>query len=128
MDTLAVTNAFGYNLRSELVAASMGTNSYNYWYDTINNRLSSWEGGAPSEPKYYTANSLNQYTSITNGGLRILSYDLDGNLTNDSTFVYVWDCENRLISASSGTQKVEFAYDYMSRRVSKKVYAYQSEI
>ena len=43
--------------RSELAAASIGTNRYGYAYDTIGNRL--W-----SAANTYTANSLNQYTAI----------------------------------------------------------------
>jgi len=61
------------------------------------------------------------------------TYDADGNLTNDNNFAYAWDCENRMIlaepiSPTNGSSKVEFQYDYMSRRVSKKVYKYESEI
>ena len=69
---------------------------------------------------------LNQYTQITNGGVRTLIYDSDGNLTNDSVFVYTWDGENRLIqveplSATSGSKRVRCRYDYMSRRFEKAV-------
>jgi len=59
------------------------------------------------------------------------TYDDDGNMLSDSRFNYSLDCENRLIGAetlanlpsSVPRKKVEFAYDYMSRRVNKKVYA-----
>ncbi len=40
VDNAAVTNDFGYNLRSELASALMGTNSYGYAYDPIGNRTS----------------------------------------------------------------------------------------
>jgi len=61
-------------------------------------------------------------------------YDDDGNLLSDGRFNYAWDSENRLISAETLTNlpasvarvKVEFAYDYMSRRVSKTVYNWTS--
>lgn len=57
------------------------------------------------------------------------TYDDDGNLLSDGRFNYTWDNENRLIGAetlsnlpSSVPQvKLEFVYDYMSRRVSKQV-------
>lgn len=39
VDNAAVTNNFGYNLRSELTSAAMGTNNYGYQYDPIGNRL-----------------------------------------------------------------------------------------
>jgi RHS repeat-associated protein len=86
---------------------------------------------SPHETTYIT-NELNQYTSIQEPGTSIqLVYDLDGNLTNDETFQYEYDAENRLISATplnpqDGDKKTEYAYDYMSRRVQKKVYSYTS--
>lgn len=59
------------------------------------------------------------------------SYDDDGNLLSDGRFNYSWDAENRLISAETLSSlpasvprvKLEFAYDYMSRRVGKAVYS-----
>ncbi len=51
------------------------------------------------------------------------SYDADSNLTNDGRWVYIWDGENRLIgmtnkaSMPSGAKlKLDFSYDYRSRR------------
>lgn len=58
------------------------------------------------------------------------AHDLDGNLTNDSTWLYRWDAENRLIQVSNvvaGTLaatnrlKLDFAYDFQGRRVQKVV-------
>jgi RHS repeat-associated protein len=117
----AITNTFGYNPRSELTSAAMGTNQYGYAYDPIGNRTSATNN---AEVLTYLANDLNQYTTITNGGIRTLAYDLDGNLTNDSVFAYTWDAENRLVSAEqvgTAVPAVRFAYDYMSRRVEKAV-------
>jgi len=62
-------------------------------------------------------------------------YDLDGNLTADGQWQYTWDAENRLVACEtrvgilppvgrfplSQRRKLEFGYDYMGRRVSKKV-------
>jgi len=64
------------------------------------------------------------------------SYDDDGNLTQDGRWTYTWDAENRLIGmqtldtlpSSVPRMKLAFAYDYMSRRVSKTVSAFESEI
>ena len=59
-----------------------------------------------------------------------LVYDADGNLTFDGIWTYQWDTENRLISmsmtniagiANSNRLRLDFAYDYMNRRVSKMV-------
>jgi len=61
--------------------------------------------------------------------LEPFAYDLDGNMLTERDWAYTWDAENRLIAAvnTASTQKLEFAYDYMNRRVSKKVYSKTAE-
>jgi len=56
-------------------------------------------------------------------------YDADGNLGYDGRWVYTWDAENRLIrmvsrsDAPSGSERrIEFEYDWMGRRIGKKVW------
>jgi RHS repeat-associated protein len=50
--------------------------------------------------------------------------------TADGTFAYTWNGENRLIRvagknpSSAADKKLEFAYDYLGRRVEKAVYAW----
>ena len=118
VDTLSTTNVFGYNLRSELTEATMGTNVFGYIYDPIGNRKTTDRGQLTTT---YLANELNQYLLVTNAShTSSLSYDGDGNLTNDGTFAYTWDAENRLITVySNETMVMQNAYDYMSRRVEK---------
>jgi RHS repeat-associated protein len=101
--------------------------------------------GTPIEPtpetSTYTTNSLNQYTQITkdNGQQTIdtLTYDDDGNLASiasgSSNKLYKYNAENRLIAVEpstpiNGDKKVEFVYDYMGRRIQKKVYTYVSDL
>jgi len=59
-----------------------------------------------------------------------MTYDADGNLTFDGVWIYTWDAENRLIEmtmtnfgnlALSNQLRLDFAYDYMNRRISKIV-------
>ncbi len=57
------------------------------------------------------------------------AYDLDGNLLSDGRWQYGWDAENRLISMTAITaapiaakKRLEFAYDFVSRRIQKKIY------
>ena len=67
IDDSSITNLFGYNLRSELVSAEMGTNTYSYAYDPIGNRVNATEydeSGAPLVAEY-AANELNQYIQRT---------------------------------------------------------------
>ena len=113
IDSSSVTNKFGYNIRSELIDASMGTSKYDFGYDPIGNRLVATNNGAVTT---YTADSLNQYTAINQFQPH---YDLDGNLTNDGVYAYYWDAENRLIAVSNASAVASFTYDYMSRRVTK---------
>jgi RHS repeat-associated protein len=55
------------------------------------------------------------------------TYDLDGNLTGDGLWSYSYDAENRLVSMTSvaiagfPNQLLDFQYDYLGRRVQKKV-------
>jgi len=61
----------------------------------------------------------------------IFQYDPDGNLTQNGKDTFVYDAENRMLSAtpivpSVNSNKVEFKYDYMGRRVEKKVYSWVS--
>ena len=51
------------------------------------------------------------------------TYDDDGNMLTNGDWSYSWNTENRLIAAESATAKLEFAYDYLGRRTTKKVYA-----
>lgn len=59
----------------------------------------------------YSVNGLNQYTSA---GPANFTYDGNGNLTSDGTKTYVYDVENRLVSASGGTP-VSLRYDPLGR-------------
>ena len=79
----------------------------------------------------YGPNQLNQYLSVTSvtataTNTASLSYDADGNLTNDGQRAYFWNGENRLaatqpLTVGAGTNRVQFSYDYMGRRVRKVV-------
>jgi RHS repeat-associated protein len=119
VDSSSLTNNFGYNSRSELVEALMGINNFSYRYDPIGNRTVATNNGAVTE---YLANSLNQYSAISNQQSQIApAYDLDGNLTNDGRFAFAWDAENRMTGASNEAVVANYSYDYMSRRYRKIV-------
>jgi RHS repeat-associated protein len=124
VDNAGVTNDFGYNVRSELISALMpvppelggGTNVFGYAYDPIGNRLAATNN---SEVLAYLANSLNQYTAISNNMSysSYPSYDLDGNLLSNGSWAFTWDGENRLVGVSSnGSAVAAYSYDYMGRR------------
>jgi RHS repeat-associated protein len=88
-----------------------------------------------------TLKSINAYSAAYNvapptggmpfpGNSQSLVYDADGNLTFDGIWTYAWNAENRLIEmtmtnisgvAATNRLKLDFAYDYMGRRISKIV-------
>jgi RHS repeat-associated protein len=49
-----------------------------------------------------------------------LTYDLNGNLTNDGTNTYTWDARNRLVSIGGGTA-ASVQYDPLGRRTRKTI-------
>jgi RHS repeat-associated protein len=131
-----VTSGRKHNADGTLVAGQQ----FGYGFDDIGNRLQSTVEGQQST--VYDANLLNQYTNIvtTVTGQPPVPvapiHDDDGNLTADGDWTYTWDAENRLIemettaaAVADGTpkQKLEFGYDHMSRRISKKVYSWDAQ-
>ena len=60
-------DTFGYNARSELTSATLGSDNYAYAFDHIGNRAAEALAIANSESRIsnYSANNLNQYTDIS---------------------------------------------------------------
>ncbi|MBQ4481414.1 MAG: RHS repeat-associated core domain-containing protein [Victivallales bacterium] len=203
---------YGYDRLSQVTSgervdattnAPVSGGSFRYAYDGIGNRTTS-QDGSNADLRNYTANSLNQYTSIFSPGIipirgradadakvavtttiggvsttylpdrsgqdfsldipvdnssgavtaavqvdalkhdgtldldlhRRLSgdytvsaatpeqpaYDADGNLLTCDGWTYTWNAQDRLVSATRETTRLEFNYDYLGRRFEKKVY------
>ena len=117
------TLSFTYNSRGEVTgAASNESVAYNYTYnfDPIGNRLTASLIGTGYN---YMANNLNQYTAITSETITTGStYDYDGNMLTCDGWTQTWNGENRMIQMIKGNVKLQFTYDYMGRRVEKKVF------
>jgi RHS repeat-associated protein len=96
---------FGYtfNAASQIVTRSATNDAY------VSNTAYNVSRG-------YSVNGLNQYTAATTGGVPSASfvYDANGNLTSDGTSSFVYDGENRLVSAS-GAKSASLAYDPLGR-------------
>lgn len=116
--TGVTTNDFAYNDRSEITNALMGAESFGFDFDNIGNRETYTTNGTTFT---YTANQLNQYTQITNGGLKTLTWDADGNMLTYNGWTYAWNGESRLSQATNSSTVVSFKYDYMGRRFEKVV-------
>ena len=148
-------NLYDYNERNELTESArylgldisdtsnpVQPEHRGYTYDDIGNRKEAidWHDvGNELRTMTYSANSLNQYSQINaeNGEATTdnLAYDTDGNLIliSDGIFSvdYTYNAENRLVAVvpqDPGVEdkKVEYTYDYMGRRVRKKVYTWES--
>jgi len=92
-----------------------------YQYDAIGNRLQGSAGVSPAAITNYTANALNQYTSV---GSLDPAHDADGNMTSGplpaapgTNSTLTWDAENRLISATVNGITTTYLYDSQSRRI-----------
>ena len=103
----------------------IGTNRFSYTFDSIGNRCFAC---ADASTNSYSANSLNQYTSVLRASAppRDCDYDLDGNLEWDGGFEYCWDSENRLVAVediapTNGAVRVLNRYDHRHRRTQKTV-------
>jgi hypothetical protein len=117
-------DAFGYNDRSEVTSASImgwspSPSTASYGYDDIGNLLQSTFNAATNA---YTANCLNQYTSILCDSVTLCepTYDLDGNILTDGALSFTYDAASRLKTVSSNNVLlVTNFYDAKSRRVKK---------
>ena len=103
-----------------------GNLTHSYAYDPIGN-WQSLEIPGTEVTGTFTANSVNQYTSIRLPGVGatyIPTYDDNGNMTFDGNDKhYAWNDENRLKAVTTGSNRVEFSYNGLGWRVEKRVYA-----
>src|SRR5205085_2167619 len=101
MNGTRTVHAYGYDLAGRRTAvggsyartnvpSAAPTAAYNF-----NNQLTSWNGAT-------------------------LTYDNNGNLTNDGTNTYMWNARNQLVTIS-GSVNANFQYDAFGRRVSKTI-------
>lgn len=121
-------DSFSHNSRSELTGATVNGGGYSYDYDNIGNRKSAEE---VTKELFYSADSLNQYTSIQEGEGEpfIPSFDADGNQTLVETSTGIWEvaynAENRPVTFTKRENNIRTViackYDYLGRRMSKKV-------
>ena len=117
------TWTYDYDSKGQLTLAQQFTSTSNllgthaFSYDQIGNRTSATENNTTTT---YTSNLVNQYIQIAS---QVPTYDADGNMTSYNGWTYTWNGENRLIAAENSDTRLEFSYDYMGRRIEKKVYS-----
>lgn len=117
---------WGYDSLGQVITAdsSVNTSDRAYQYDSIGNRKKSAESLTLPTDDNYTANALNQYSSVASVNP---AYDFDGNATAyplpvapSTNSDLTWDAENRLISSTVGTTTKTTLYDAQSRRIADK--------
>lgn len=91
------------------------TTQTQYNYDSLGNRNNITVDGNITN---YTTNNLNQYIGIMGASTTSLTYDPNGNLTNDGAYSYAYDDENRLINVNNGSI-ANYKYDALGRRIQK---------
>ena len=106
-------------LTKEVTSATIGGNYETHEYDSIGNSIIASMNGTTNT---YSANNLNQYTSILRASAppHEPTYDLDGNMLSDGVLSFTYDAANRLKTVSTnGVLLVTNFYDAKSRRVKK---------
>lgn len=98
-----ITTTFSFNPANQITGRRLSNDQYHYV-------------GNENITGNYQVNGLNQYTSA---GGKTITHDANGNMTNDGETTYLYDVENRLISASKAGAPPESAttltYDPMGR-------------
>ncbi len=116
----STVQTFQYDPTDQLTQVSYGsTRTTAFNYDPVGNRTSVTDS-AGIVPSTYTANSLNQYTTVDTA---TPTYDANGNLTSSGGQTFIYDSENRLLEStiSSSLSTVTNAYDARRRVVSRTV-------
>ena len=97
-----------------------------YTYDTNGQRTGvSGSLAQVNLPAILTNATYGPANRLTNWDGTAISYDANGNITNDGQRAYTWDARNRLVSIS-GAATASFQYDALGRRISKTVNGVQT--
>jgi RHS repeat-associated protein len=92
------SSSLAYNPSSQIVTRTISNDAY------------AWTGHVAVD-RGYAVNGLNQYTSA---GPATFAHDGNGNLISDGSTTYVYDVENRLVSAA-GAANAQLRYDPLGR-------------
>jgi RHS repeat-associated protein len=124
--------SYGYDNDSRVTSLSYGTGgscssppsnlgNLVYAYDADGRVTQKTGSFAQSKlPQAATGNTFNAANEMTAFNGTTLTYDANGNLTNDGTNAYGWDARNHL-TAISGGSAASFVYDGLGRRMSKTI-------
>ncbi len=103
-----------YRLTSATITNTANTSEYTrtYSYDIIGNITNKSDIGAYS----YTGNHPH---AVTSANSVTYSYDANGSLTGDGTWIHTYDIRNRLTNSDDGSTSVDYQYDEARARTLK---------
>jgi RHS repeat-associated protein len=114
-DVTMQTITYDYDALSRLLEADYSNDrNYQYQYDLAGNRTQQQTTiGITTTTTDWTYNDANQMSTMKIGAnpLVNMSFDANGNLTDDGILTYTWDRANRLKTHNNGTYNTHFAYD-----------------
>lgn len=106
-----------YDEKSQLITFMRGdTEKQSFLYDALGNRKTTIENNVVTN---YNCNNVNSYTSITGRHNYYPSFDGNGNMLKDEEHQYIFDFNNRIISADNNL--FHYYYDALGRR-NRKAY------
>lgn len=120
-----ITINYAYDTASQLTGITYvkGTTlgDLTYTYDAAGRRISIGGSFARTNlPAAIPTTSHNGNNQLTQWGAPTLTYDLNGNLTADGTYNYLWNTRRQLSGITQGATPIaSYAYDAMGRRESK---------
>jgi len=127
-------HSYGYDDIYQLLTvdypASFFVDDTTFDYDSLGNRETMDVGATTilyhTYKNNYDDNMLNQYGSVGEYEEEVdYSYDDSGNLTDDKTYFYEYDSENRLINIENQSEELiaSYEYDYSGRRIKKTIHS-----
>ena len=121
----SISQNYGYDAIDQIISASYGAGrTQGFAYDLVGNRRTATDSAQSSPTTSYSANNLNQYTTISSLQPTALGYDVNGNLSKISSWTYGHDAINRFISAeTSGASSIneQLLYDARNRCVERLI-------
>jgi YD repeat-containing protein len=116
---------FSYDTASQLTGivyadGALGAQNLEYNYDLAGRRVSATGSLANTQLSLVVSSAVyNANNRLTQWGSTAMTHDAKVNTLSDGTNTYVWDAQNRLVSADNNG--ATFAYDPLGRRVSKTI-------
>lgn len=118
---------FTYDNYSRLVTSTQTSNGNSaqrrFVYDRWGNRTGVWDAtsggnqiqGVTMQTVSFPGTGTAPTNRISVVGATGISYDANGNLTNDGSHTYAYDSENRVVSVDGGST-ASYGYDHQNRR------------